>query len=154
MLSCWPCRYFWLAATAQKTQVDELKRFRLPPALHDLKGAFNLSNRECLKGPPNVYEARVLDGIWVAAPYLHNGSVPTLNELLKPSAQRVPEFKVGPAYNNVDVGLASEQTKFNYTLKTTDCSKRNSGNSRCGHDYGTTLQPEEKKALLEYLKTL
>jgi hypothetical protein len=52
------------------------------------------------------------------------------------------------------VGLASEQTKFDYTLNTTDCSARNSGDSRCGHEYGTQLPPDEKKALLEYLKKL
>ena len=40
------------------------------------------------------------------------------------------------------------------TLTTTDCSDRNSGNSRCGHDFGTRLNAQEKEALLEYLKTL
>jgi hypothetical protein len=105
--------------------------------------------------PPSIkYESRVLEGIWAAAPYLHNGSVPTLAELLKPAAERVAAFKIGPAYDIVNVGLAVDQTKFNFTLKTTDCSNRNSGNSRCGHEFGTTLSPEEKKALLEYLKIL
>lgn len=114
--------------------------------------------KEGYKAPPPAagfaYEARVLEGIWAAAPYLHNGSVPTLAELLKPAAERVSEFKIGPAYDLVNVGLAVDQSKFNYTLKTTDCSDRNSGNSRCGHEYGTKLSPDEKKALLEYLKTL
>lgn len=100
------------------------------------------------------YEARVLKGIWAAAPYLHNGSVPTLTELLKPSADRVPTFEVGADYDSVTVGLAEHQTGLRYVMHTTDCSQRNSGNSRCGHDYGTTLTPDEKKALLEYLKTL
>jgi hypothetical protein len=40
-------------------------------------------------------------------------------------------------------------------MKTTDCAARDSGDSRCGHEYGTTtLTPDEKKALLEYLKIL
>jgi hypothetical protein len=95
-----------------------------------------------------------MQGIWAAAPYLHNGSVPTLAELLKPAAERVKAFKIGPAYDTVNIGLAVEQTQFNYTLTTTDCSDRNSGNSRCGHEFGTQLSAEEKKALLEYLKTL
>jgi hypothetical protein len=95
-----------------------------------------------------------MEGIWAAAPYLHNGSVPTLYDLLLPADQRPKAFKIGPAYDKVKVGLAIEQTKFNYTLNTTDCSDRNSGNSRCGHEFGTQLRPEEKKALLEYLKTL
>src|SRR6185437_14643879 len=101
-----------------------------------------------------AYEARVLEGIWAAAPYLHNGSVPTLSELLKPAAERVSAFRIGPAYDIVNVGLAVEQTRFDYTLETTDCSDRNSGNSRCGHEFGTTLSADEKKASLEYLKTL
>jgi hypothetical protein len=100
------------------------------------------------------YESRVMQGIWAAAPYLHNGSVPTLTELLTPDAQRVSEFMVGPAYDIEKVGLAAQQTKFNYTLKTTDCADRNSGNSRCGHNFGTSFSAEDKKALLEYLKSL
>lgn len=100
------------------------------------------------------YESRVMQGIWAAAPYLHNGSVPTLTELLTPDTQRVSEFMVGPTYDINKVGLAAQQTKFNFTLKTTDCADRNSGNSRCGHNYGTGFSAEDKKALLEYLKSL
>jgi hypothetical protein len=123
-----------------------------PPAMRgyaqQLEGVFH-------KVPPrNAYEARVLQGIWAAAPYLHNGSVPSLAELLKPAAERVGAFRVGPAYDTVNVGLAAEQSVFNYTLQTTDCGDRNSGNSRCGHEYGSQLMPAEKRALLEYLKTL
>jgi mono/diheme cytochrome c family protein len=105
--------------------------------------------------PPEgaVYEARVLEGIWAAAPYLHNGSVPSLTELLKPAAERVKAFKVGPAYDVQTVGLASEQNS-SFVLKTTGCEERASGNSNCGHEYGTHLSGDEKKALLEYLKTL
>ena len=99
------------------------------------------------------YETRVLEGIWAAAPYLHNGSVPSLAELLKPANERVASFKVGPAYDKENVGLAVDQPKFDYTLQTTGCDAPNSGNSRCGHEYGTQLKPDEKKALLEYLKT-
>jgi hypothetical protein len=98
------------------------------------------------------YEARVLEGIWAAAPYLHNGSVPTLAELLKPSAKRRSEFRLGPKYDIESVGLAV--TQDGPTLSVTDCNDLNSGNSRCGHEYGTSLSESEKKALLEYLKTL
>lgn len=101
-----------------------------------------------------AYESRVLQGIWAVAPYLHNGSVPSLVELLKPAAERVSEFKIGPNYDIENVGLAANQSKFNYVLKTTDCSNRNSGHSRCGHEFGTSLSASEKRALLEYLKTL
>ncbi len=102
-----------------------------------------------------LYESRVMKGIWAAAPYLHNGSVPTLVELLKPASQRVATFKVGPAYDLDSVGLAAEQpSALSTTRSTTDCSDLNSGNSRCGHDFGTRLTVDEKKALLEYLKSL
>jgi len=105
--------------------------------------------------PPGtfVYEARVLQGIWAAAPYLHNGSVPTLAELLTPPAQRVKQFKVGPAYDTKAVGLAEAQAG-SFTLTVTGCEDKASGNSNCGHDYGTQLPADEKAALLEYLKTL
>ena len=51
--------------------------------------------------PRGAYEARVMQGIWAAAPYLHDGSVPTLAELLKPASERVKAFKVGHAYDTV-----------------------------------------------------
>jgi hypothetical protein len=124
----------------------------LEPQILALKNAFK---KQDTKAPPVFkYESRVLQGIWAAAPYLHNASVPSLAELLKPAAERVGDFKVGPAYDTVNVGLAANQTKFNYTMKTTDCGSRDSGDSRCGHEFGIKLSPEEKKALLEYLKTL
>jgi hypothetical protein len=104
--------------------------------------------------PSYAYESRVMDGIWAAAPYLHNGSVPTLWDLLQPVQDRPVAFPVGPEYDTVKVGLAATQTRFNYTLQTTDCYERNSGDSRCGHEYGTSLTTDEKKALLEYLKSL
>ena len=54
----------------------------------------------------------------------------------------------------VNVGVAVQQSKFDYTLEATDCSDRNSGSSRCGQEFGTGWSAEEKKALIEYLKAL
>lgn len=135
-----------------KTEVDKFEDLGDLGSLDDLKETFQV--KEPTATPSYPYESRVLRGIWAAAPYLHNGSVQSLAELLTPSEKRLAEFKVGPAYDPDKVGLAVEQTKFNFTLKTTDCSDRNSGNSRCGHDYGTGFTDIEKKALLEYLKSL
>lgn len=106
--------------------------------------------------PPNEpgYAAKVLNGIWAAAPYLHNGSVPTLRDLLEPSTKRPPAFEVGPVYDPKRVGLAAQQTGLTSTLTTTSCTEIASGNSRCGHEYGTNLPDEDKNALLEYLKKL
>jgi hypothetical protein len=143
--------------------LDPLRRFQenaIPPVLRELGGAFfpvplQLPGGLLAPAPAKgSYESRVLHGIWATAPYLHNGSVPTLAELLKPAADRVTKFKIGPAYDIVNVGLAAEQTQFNVELETTDCSDLNSGNSRCGHEFGTQLSSDDKKALLEYLKTL
>ena len=134
------------------TEVEKLEDLGDLGSLDDLKETFEIKKPTATPSFP--YESRVLQGIWATAPYLHNGSVSSLTELLTPSAKRASAFKVGPAYDIETVGLATEQTKFNFTLKTTDCSDRNSGNSHCGHDYGTSFTPQEKKALLEYLKQL
>ena len=132
----------------------------LPPELSQLKGAF----REITPPPAGLttsanrsgcaYEARVLDGIWAAAPYLHNGSVPTLDALLLPTSERPASFKIGSSYDIDSVGLSIDQSQFNYVLETTDCSDVGSGNSRCGHEYGSGLSDEDREALLEYLKSL
>jgi len=100
------------------------------------------------------FESKVLHGVWSAAPYLHNGSVPTLAALLTPAAERPTSFQVGPVYDLVNVGLAVEQPNGSATVRvTTDCSVME-GNSRCGHEFGAWLTADEKKALIEYLKTL
>jgi hypothetical protein len=134
----------------------------LQPLIEELKGVFKIPGTPgagrwaCRRAPqPDgkiKYEARVLEGIWAAAPYLHNASVPSLAELLKPPQARVNDFKVGPAYDISTVGLAAEQPASAFPM-TTDCN-RGSGVSHCGHDYGTALSDAEKRALLEYLKTL
>ena len=101
----------------------------------------------------NGYAAMPLDGVWLRAPYLHNGSVPTLRDLLKPPDLRPEVFWRGYDvydYNSagfVSSGPEAERAGFRY-----DTSAR--GNGRLGHAYGTLLSPAEKDDLLEYLKTL
>lgn len=106
------------------------------------------------EGVPHPYEARVLRGIWSTAPYLHNGSVPTLWDLLQPPEHRQAAFAVGAAYDTKNVGLAAAQTGLSGMRITTGCEDLKSGNSRCGHVYGTKLSDAEKWDLLEYLKAL
>lgn len=122
-------------------------------ALLQFDPSLNLS----IKAPSRAvgsFESKVLQGVWAAAPYLHNGSVPTLAALLTPAANRPTSFQVGPVYDLVNVGLAVEQPSGSATVRvTTDCAVME-GNSRCGHEFGTLLTPDEKKALIEYLKTL
>jgi mono/diheme cytochrome c family protein len=103
---------------------------------------------------PEKYESRVLKGIWAAAPYLHNGSVPTLSDLLKPAGDRPKAFELGNRYSTKLMGLDRDQGPSATERDTKGCSDLDSGESRCGHDYGTNLKEAEKAALLEYLKSI
>jgi hypothetical protein len=106
---------------------------------------------DALKG---AYEARVLHGIWATAPYLHNGSVPSLWELLTPPGQRKSSFMVGSRlFDPKNVGYATDQSPFKNGNFTTDPANAN-GNGNGGHDFGTTLSDEDRWAIIEYLKTL
>jgi hypothetical protein len=97
-----------------------------------------------------------LDGIWLRSPYLHNGSVPTLRDLLNPASQRPKVFYRGYDVFDWDkVGFVADvaeekgQQFFRY-----DASVE--GNSNVGHEgevYGTDLSDVEKNAIVEYMKT-
>jgi len=100
------------------------------------------------------YANHPLQGIWVRAPYLHNGSVPSLDDLLKAPDQRTKKFYAGnDVYDQARVGFVSDKpaegertfVEFDTTLK---------GNSNSGHVYGIGLSDADRRALLEYLKTL
>ena len=106
------------------------------------------------EGGPIKYESRVLEGIWATAPYLHNGSVPTLADLLKPAGDRPRAFRLGNRYDKALVGLARDQGPSAKERDTKGCGDLDSGESRCGHEYGTNLGDAEKRALLEYLKSI
>ncbi len=118
----------------------------------------------------NAYKARSLNGIWATAPYLHNGSVPTLYDLLLPKKRpgnlqngeyRPDKFEVGSReFDPVNVGLKNsgyEGFTFNTSFP---------GNSNAGHEYASghtaqttgeilpALTKEQRLDLLEYLKTL
>jgi hypothetical protein len=99
------------------------------------------------------YVAVPLDGLWLRAPYLHNGSVPSLTDLLEPAEKRPTQFYRGyDVYDQEKVGFVSagpdaEKKGFRYE---TD----RPGNANIGHSYGTALPADEKRALIEYLKSL
>ncbi|MEN2789714.1 hypothetical protein ABC974_08765 [Sphingomonas oligophenolica] len=59
-----------------------------------------------------------------------------------------------PAYDVNNLGLSVSQPGWHGARTTTGCDQRNSGNSHCGHNFGTSLTPDRKLALLEYLKKL
>lgn len=121
-----------------------------------------------------AYKARPLNGIWATAPYLHNGSVPTLYDLLLPARLRntvpagvpVPDpagplrperFTLGNrAFDPVKVGFAEGAPDSTWTFNVRDAAGAPiPGNSNAGHDYGNaSLSEEDRLNLLEYLKSL
>jgi hypothetical protein len=103
---------------------------------------------------PAAYESRVLHGIWATAPYLHNGSVPNLWELLLPPERRTPSFMVGSrVFDPVNVGYVTDRSPFK-DGKLVVGPGAEPGNSNAGHDFGTNLTDDERRALIEYLKQL
>jgi len=114
---------------------------------------FGIERRGLVENEPSGYIASFLDGIWLRAPYLHNGSVPTVRDLLKPVAERPKVFYRGyNVFDPVDVGFVTQGAEAERVGTKYDVRERASGNQ--GHEYGTRLPPTEKNALIEYLKTL
>jgi hypothetical protein len=103
-----------------------------------------------------LYKARPLNGIWAAAPYLHNGSVPTLYDLLLPQKERPETFGyVDGEMDLVKVGLKDQTGHPNaFQFKVFDEGFMVKGNWNGGHEYGVSLTTEEKMELVEYLKGL
>jgi hypothetical protein len=99
------------------------------------------------------YVAVPHDGLWLRAPYLHNGSVPSLRDLLEPPEKRPPVFYRGyDVYDPQRVGFVTEGPEAERAGSRHETSVPGNGNG--GHLYGTDLSPAEKEALIEYLKTL
>ena len=96
------------------------------------------------------YLARPLTGVWATAPYLHNGSVPTLWHLLHP-AERPAKFVVGNReYDPAKLGYSTGGD--GWIFDTSQPGKSNIGHA--GDKYGTNLTEDQKAALLEFLKTI
>ena len=105
------------------------------------------------------YVAPPLDGIWASAPYLHNGSVPTLWDMLhpedRPAIWRRTELaldidKMGLHFESVDaIPKRLKPAERRLYFDTTQAGK-----SKTGHDYPNALSEAERIDLLEYLKTL
>ncbi|MBL4845161.1 MAG: hypothetical protein JKY65_06530 [Planctomycetes bacterium] len=124
--------------------------------------------REMTGGRPNdyraplAYRARPLDGVWATGPFLHNGSVLNLYELLSPVAERSRTFRLGAkqVFDVDKVGLQSLPSGAGTFLF--DTTK--TGNSNAGHEFrngarsrgviGRRLSPRERTDLIEYLKSL
>jgi mono/diheme cytochrome c family protein len=117
-----------------------------------------------------VYKARPLNGVWATAPFLHNGSVPTLYDLLSPWVERPRSFWLGNReFDPVKVGYRTGEIQGGFKLVAVDANGRLiRGNGNGGHLFespttpdqtrpgtiGRYLQPQERLALVEFLKTL
>jgi hypothetical protein len=109
---------------------------------------------------PGGYVAPPLDGVWGSAPYFHNGSVPTLWHVLHPDDRPAVWLRTEGGYDRDRVGLeVTEFPKVPESVSTAaerrryfDTSIR--GKSAAGHRFPDVLTEDEKRAVLEYLKTL
>jgi hypothetical protein len=118
------------------------------------------SSEQTTEIDPDGYVAPPLDGIWASAPYFHNGSVPTLWHVLHPEQRPTIWLRTTDERDDQRVGLRFE-TVEKVPLIGTDVAVRRShfdtrryGKSNAGHDYPQSLSEEERRAVLEYLKTL
>ncbi len=159
--NCASCHVFGGAQVGQVTSIADIGTdpYRLNSYTYD-----TLSNQNTLyAGYPwrfshfrktDGYANMPLDGVWLRAPYLHNGSVPTLRDLLDAPEQRPQTFYRGnPLYDRENVGFVSDVAQsgdkqyFQYDTSLP-------GNSNSGHLYGINLSAAEKDALVEYMKKL
>ena len=109
---------------------------------------------------PKGYLAPPLDGIWASAPYFHNGSVPTIEEVLNSSSRPDVWIREDSRYDQQRVGLSVKRIEsIPKTVERAD-EKRNyfdtnrRGKSNSGHTFGDKLSKGQRDAVLEYLKTL
>jgi hypothetical protein len=124
---------------------------RVKSVAYDVEGRLDESGRtpviwramEC-----NKFPARSLEGIWATGPFLHNGSVRTINDLLKPANEREKHFEVGSIeLDQTKLGFRGDKTSsFTTTVDVTI-----HGMSNMGHEF-TVSDPSQRFALLEYLK--
>jgi hypothetical protein len=105
-----------------------------------------------------VYRAKTLVGIWATGPFLHNGSVPTIYDLLLPAAKRPSTFPLGTReYDTVKLGVQTDPSKYSlapgqsaFTFDT-----RLPGNWNTGHEWSfyPDLDDQARFDIIEFLKT-
>lgn len=171
-----------------------VKKYNISPGLVDEWSHVDIRGREMFRGtidgedrfadsddldyttikPGRGYQAKSLAGVWATAPYLHNGSVPSIYEMLLPTAKRSDKFLMGKTeYDFKNLGFIKSSGKFTenksnkdeyeFTKKVckdspAECFDTNLyGNSNRGHEpamYGGELTKEQKYDLIEFLKVL
>jgi len=137
------------------TDAERLKTWSKKAAIESNKvvRSFGIERPGLVENEPSGYIAAFLDGIWLRAPYLHNGSVPSLRDMLKPATERPKVFYRGyDVYDAENVGFVTQGPQAERVGTKYDVSARSNGNQ--GHEFGTNLSAQDKDALIEYLKTL
>jgi mono/diheme cytochrome c family protein len=141
---------------------DPVRFQAIPPGWRELYNStwFGEYGRKPVRARPEGYVAPPLDGIWASAPYLHNGSVPTLWHMLHPERRPTVWQRTEDGYDQERVGL--EITAFDEmpadarspAQRRRLFDTRAFGKSVAGHTFPDELDEGEKRAVLEYLKTL
>jgi hypothetical protein len=143
--------------------VDYWYSQQTPPVSKDERNKMDGNRANGIRAPLE-YKVRPLNGVWASPPYLHNGSVPNVYALLSPVSERPTRFYLGNReYDPVNLGYVTDKlvngSEYDTSLP---------GNSNKGHEFskeyskekdvpgviGRYLEPDERKALIEYLKTL
>jgi hypothetical protein len=116
---------------------------------------------DVVKSNPGGYLAPPLDGVWASGPYFHNGSVPTLWHVLNPSSRPIVWRRTdNNGFDRRQVGLTIETFDEVPSAASTRALRREyfdtriAGKSAAGHTFPDRLSESEKRAVLEYLKTL
>ncbi len=150
-----------MAAFKQSIQREVLQRavakLKMTPAeLLDLNGYRELPQPPA---PDRVYKAAPRDGVWATPPFLHNGSVPNLYEMLVPASERPKRFCIGREFDPIKVGLDTTCGPGTFVMDTSL-----PGNSNAGHSFqdgprgngiiGPLLTDDQRWALVEYLKSI
>jgi mono/diheme cytochrome c family protein len=140
---------------AVKTDAERIGTWNADNAIaaNKVVSSFGIERKGLVEAPLDGYNPPFLDGIWLRAPYLHNGSVPTLRDLLQPPEQRPKEFWRGyDLYDPANVGFVVQGPEAQ-RIGTRHDTRDRAGSSE-GHAFGTALSAGQKNALIEYLKTL
>lgn len=141
---------------------DRVRHDAIPAAWREAYSAtwFGHYGEKAIKAELPGYIAPPLDGVWASAPYLHNGSVPTLWHLFYPQQRPTVWTRTEDGYDQTKVGLEIEELDEVPEEARRGAPRRRYfdthefGKSAAGHLFPDVLNDSEKRAVIEYLKTL
>ena len=149
-------QYYKANNVPEATQAEWEGRTRRPPQQWKPSMRSTLAEADTFPDTKGgrVYPAKPLAGVWATAPYLNNGSVASIWDLLTPPASRPRQFMLGSReYDVQKLGyVTTADAKSPAPAWEYDTSQV--GNANTGHVYGTNLPEDEKRALIEFLKAL